>query len=121
MTHQELSEAIFAGLSDAIANCGKDSELEYAHDLGENKEYILVVKQGYDKTYTLSGNVYTAEKCTGYRSLKSIPYNGYCVRVSEKVRKSNKALKIALDTILDNRCHVVGGIEKSLIKNQVEI
>lgn len=117
MTYQELSEAIFTGLEQAIANCGKANELNYTHKLGENTEYRISVKQSYDKSYTLTGNVY---KLDGNFAICE-PFNGYAVRVSDKARKSNKALLIALDNILYNRCRIEAGIEKSLTKNNVKL
>lgn len=117
MTYQELSEAIFNGLEQAIAICGKANELKYSHKLGENAEYRISVYQGSDKTYTLTGNVYKFEN--GFAICE--PFNGYAVRVSEKARKSNKALLIALDNVLYNRCLVEVGIEKSLAKNNVKL
>jgi hypothetical protein len=117
MTYQELSKTIFDGLSEAIANCGKATELNYAHKLGENAEYRISIHQGSDKTYTLTANVYKFEN--GFAICE--PFNGYAVRVSEKARKSNKALLIALDNVLYNRCRVETGIEKSLTKNNVKL
>ena len=64
MNYQELSETIFDGLSEAIANCGKATELNYAHKLGENAEYRISIYQGSDKTYILTGNVYKFENLT---------------------------------------------------------
>lgn len=117
MTYTELSEAIFNGLEQAIANCGKANELNYTHKLGENTEYRISVKQSYDKSYTLTGNVY---KLDGNFAICE-PFNGYAVQVLDKVRKSNKALMVALDNVLYNRCRVEVGIEKSLAKNNVKL
>ena len=117
MTYAELSEAIFEGLEQAIANCGKANELSYSHKLGENAEYRISIKQSYDKTYTLIGNVY---KLDGHFAICE-PFNDYAVQVLDKVRKSNKALMQALDNVLYNRCRVEVGIEKSLAKNNVTL
>lgn len=103
MNYQELSEAIFNGLEQAIANCGKANELSYTHKLGENAEYRISVKQSYDKTYTLTGNVY---KLNGHFAICE-PFNGYAVQV--------------LDNVLYNRCRVEVGIEKSLAKNNITL
>ena len=97
----------------------KGNEFNYSYALGENKSFKVRIYQGYDKAYILTANVEEIIQCNGYQSVKTVPALGYSVRISDKVRKSNKALMQAIDNVLYNENTVKTGFLRSLAKNGI--
>lgn len=113
-----LENVIFEEMKKAMQGV-KGNEFDYAYALGDNLNFKVRIYQGYEKVYILTANVEKVEQCKGYRSVKTVPAFGYSVRVSDKVRKSNKALLMAIDNVLYNENTVKIGFLKSLVKNDI--
>lgn len=113
-----LENVIFEEMKKAMQEA-KDNDFNYSYALGENTDFKVRIHQGYDKAYILTANVEEMEQCNGYQSVKTVPAFGYSVRVSDKARKSNKALMQAIDNVLYNENTVKTGFLRSLIKNGI--
>ena len=113
-----LENVIFEEMKKAFKDV-KGNEFNFTYALGENTDFKVRIYQGYDKAYILTANVEEITQCNGYKSVKTVPAFGYSVRVSDKARKSNKALMQAIDNVLYNENTVKTGFLRSLIKNGI--
>lgn len=113
-----LENVIFEEMKKAMQGV-KGNEFDYAYALGDNLNFRIRIYQGYEKAYILTANVEKVEQCNGYQSVKSVPAFGYSVRVSDKARKSTKALLMAIDNVLYNEKMVKTGFLRSLVKNDI--
>lgn len=113
-----LEDKIFEEMKNAMQGV-KSNEFDYAYALGDNLNFKVRIYQGYEKAYILTANVEKLEQCNGYQSVQTVPAFGYSVRVSDKARKSNKALLMAIDNVLYNEKTVKTGFLRSLVKNDI--
>lgn len=115
----QIFEALKTELSEAIEN--KENELDFNFEIEKDLFFNIKVKQhSSEKRYYISSNIEKIENHGSYRSRVSLPYNGFFMYATDKIRKGSKSFAIACDNVLYNEDRIKTAILRSLVKNDIK-